>query len=230
MPYDFQKEDDVKEFLENLGIEYRFECFHEKKPDGCHRLGDYLEAIKKEFSRAAKVYKTNCEDNKHGKSCFKYGTYRFIGKGCPEDKADALNYYKKGCDAKCAKACFGVGLLLTSDDVKGVAKDSRLGMKYLDKACSMDDSEGCYYASGLLISGAEKGIPRDMPRAFQYSKRACDLGNMYACSNVSLMYRSGEGVAKDQSKADYYKQKVLEYKESVEKRQPTLEMEQGIET
>lgn len=28
-----KKEEDVKEFLENLGIEYRFGCFSEKKPD-----------------------------------------------------------------------------------------------------------------------------------------------------------------------------------------------------
>ncbi|CAN8009898.1 unnamed protein product, partial [Ixodes pacificus] len=81
MPYDFQKEEDVQEYIKNLGIEYRFECFKEKKPDGCHRLADYLEAIKKEFDKALDVYRTNCDDNKYGKSCFKYGNYKLIGKG-----------------------------------------------------------------------------------------------------------------------------------------------------
>lgn len=33
MAFDMKKEDDVKEFLENLGIEYRFGCFSEKKPE-----------------------------------------------------------------------------------------------------------------------------------------------------------------------------------------------------
>jgi len=30
MSYDFKKEEDVKEYIKNLGIEYRFGCFSEK--------------------------------------------------------------------------------------------------------------------------------------------------------------------------------------------------------
>ena len=33
MAYDMSKEEDVKEFLDNLGTEYRFSCFSEKKPE-----------------------------------------------------------------------------------------------------------------------------------------------------------------------------------------------------
>jgi len=32
MAYDFKKEDDVKEYIKNVGIEYRFGCFSEKDP------------------------------------------------------------------------------------------------------------------------------------------------------------------------------------------------------
>lgn len=32
MSYDFKKEEDVKEYIKNLGIEYRFGCFSEKDP------------------------------------------------------------------------------------------------------------------------------------------------------------------------------------------------------
>jgi len=32
--FDLKKEEDVKEFLEKLGIEYRFGCYSEKKADG----------------------------------------------------------------------------------------------------------------------------------------------------------------------------------------------------
>lgn len=229
MPYDLQKEEEVQEYLKNLGIEYRFECFQEKKPDGCHRLADYLESITKDFGKALDVYKKNCDDNKHGKSCFKYGNYRLIGKGSSVDKQEAFKYYRKGCDAGCAKSCFGVGLMLTStDDVPGVPKDNRLGMEYLDKACTKGDADGCYFASGQLIAGDRPGVPRDMRKAFRYTDRACELGNMYACANLSLMYSKGEGVTKDEGKAQVYRQKVLDYKESVQKRQRTLEMEQGI--
>lgn len=34
MSLDLEKESDVKEYLENLGIEYRFGCYSEKKPEG----------------------------------------------------------------------------------------------------------------------------------------------------------------------------------------------------
>lgn len=34
MAYDLKKETDVKEYLDKLGIEYRFGCYSEKKADG----------------------------------------------------------------------------------------------------------------------------------------------------------------------------------------------------
>lgn len=32
--FDLKNEEEVKEYLENLGIEYRFGCYHEKRADG----------------------------------------------------------------------------------------------------------------------------------------------------------------------------------------------------
>ena len=63
----------VKEYLDNLGVEYRlaelfgrmskvltkyfrFGCYHEKDPAACHLLGDYWEGIKKDF---IKVFYSN---------------------------------------------------------------------------------------------------------------------------------------------------------------------------
>ena len=57
----------VKEYLENLGVEYRFEnklipssfkyfrfgCYHEKDPAACHLSGDYWEGIKKDFIKVS---------------------------------------------------------------------------------------------------------------------------------------------------------------------------------
>lgn len=34
MAYDLKKESDVKEYLDKLGVEYRFGCYSEKKPEG----------------------------------------------------------------------------------------------------------------------------------------------------------------------------------------------------
>lgn len=39
MTMDFKDESDVKDYIERLGIEYRFGCYSEKKPEGeCERF------------------------------------------------------------------------------------------------------------------------------------------------------------------------------------------------
>jgi hypothetical protein len=35
---DLKNEEEVREYLENLGIEYRFGCYHEKNPKGLFHL------------------------------------------------------------------------------------------------------------------------------------------------------------------------------------------------
>lgn len=38
MAYDFKSESEVKDYVNNLGIEYRFGCYSEKKPEGLHNM------------------------------------------------------------------------------------------------------------------------------------------------------------------------------------------------
>ena len=54
---DLKDSEEVADYIENLGIEYRFGCYHEKDPKACHLLGDYWESIKKDFSKALKIYR-----------------------------------------------------------------------------------------------------------------------------------------------------------------------------
>lgn len=115
MAYDLKKEDEVKDYIENIGIEYRFGCYKEQKPEVCHLLADYLEAIKKDFEKAAKVYKSNCLEYKFGKSCLKIGNYTLIGRGREKgDPAEALIYFEKGCELNDPGACLHAGMLLTA--------------------------------------------------------------------------------------------------------------------
>ena len=34
MMYDLKNEEEAKEYIKNVGIEYRYQCYHEKRPDG----------------------------------------------------------------------------------------------------------------------------------------------------------------------------------------------------
>lgn len=81
MAFDLKDENEVKEYIEKLGVEYRFGCYSEKNPEVCHLLGDYLEGVKKDFEKASKVYRSTCDDYGYSKSCLKYGKYAILGKG-----------------------------------------------------------------------------------------------------------------------------------------------------
>lgn len=213
--------------MENLGIEYRFLCYHEKRPDGCHLLGDYLEAVKKDFVKAGKVYKQNCDENNFGKSCYKYGGYLYLGKGLENaDKVKAYEYFKKGCDNNNPESCFHAGSQLTSKKDDSIPKNYPLGLELLDKACSQNDAYGCYFTSSLYFLGAP-GIPKDLKKAFDYSCKACDLGNIYACANVSQMYTRGEGVEKNEKLGAEYRAKALDLQDQFKKKLPTITFEQG---
>ena len=48
---------------------------------GCQRLADYLEGVKKNYESTAQVLKHNCETHGHGESCYKLGAYHVTGKG-----------------------------------------------------------------------------------------------------------------------------------------------------
>ena len=92
---DLKDTEEVADYIENLGIEYRFGCYHERDPKACHLLGDYWEGIKKDFAKALRIYTTNCDEYKHGHSCHKVGGYKYVGKVCTKDPDEAYNYFKK---------------------------------------------------------------------------------------------------------------------------------------
>ncbi|XP_055685267.1 cytochrome c oxidase assembly factor 7 homolog [Lutzomyia longipalpis] len=244
MGYNLKDESEVKEYIENLGIEYRFGCFSEKKSEVCHLLGDYLEGIKKDFEKAGKVYRSNCDDYGYARSCLKYGHYSFVGKGESGSKGDPLRaykYYEKGCSLSDADSCLHAGLLLVSQSLpKEIKRDIPKAFENLKKSCEMNNATACFYLSGMHISGvqtqadatAKTGkfiIAKDMKRAFEYAYKACELKNMYACANLSQMYARGDGIEKNEERAEKYKKMALEMQDEV-KQQASLEFQQGVNT
>jgi len=250
MAYDLKKESDVKEYLEKLGVEYRFGCYSEKKPEVCHLLGDFLEGIKKDYQKAGVVYKSTCDDYGYAKSCYKYGNYSFLGKGKPGTKRDAkgaYSYYEKGCALEDSDACLHSGLLLVSRSMaKEIDRDVPKGVEMITKSCNMNNAAACFYLSGLYISGVEKtikecqpatkkeemkvsdvAVSRDMKKAFDFAYKACELRNMYACANLSQMYARGDGVEKDKLLAEHFRKVAVTMQNEV-KKQNTLEFQQGL--
>uniref|UniRef100_A0A0B8RZH8 Cytochrome c oxidase assembly factor 7 n=1 Tax=Philothamnus irregularis TaxID=1899461 RepID=A0A0B8RZH8_9SAUR len=208
----FEDEEEVKVYLENLGTEYSFQCYKEHDPDGCHRLADYLAGIKVNFEGAAKVLKENCENNLHSESCYKLGNYYLTGKGgLPRDVKTAYQCFLKSCEKggkKSINACHSAGLLLQDGQVNEDEKPNvPLARDYYSKACDNDFVPSCFNLSTIYLQGAP-GVSKDMSQALQYSLKACDLGHMWACANASRMYKLGDGVEKNDAKAETLKNRA----------------------
>ncbi|XP_069669394.1 cytochrome c oxidase assembly factor 7 homolog [Periplaneta americana] len=230
MAFDLKEESQVKEFIENLGIEYRFGCFKEKKPEVCHLLGDFIESIKKDYTKAGKIYKSNCDDYNYGQSCYKFGTYKILGKGQQSvDRDVAYDYFLKGCELGVSESCRNAGLMCMGSGPRAKSvKDFRKGLELLEKGCEKNNSFCCYYIGGVYIPGIkEENIERDMEKARKFSEKGCELGNVYACVNLSQMYRKGDGVTKNEELAEKYKKRAMELHDELVKQQQPLTFQQG---
>jgi len=189
---DFQDEAAVKEYIDRIGIEFRFQCFSEDRSDGCHRLGDWLEFAKKDWAGAGRIFKLNCDCHQYGHSCFKYGVYNFLGRGLKEvNREEAAKYYKEGCyspNEPHAPACVNLGLMV-KDGVHAVAEPEAEARKHFERGCDLGDGDSC---GNAIISCLTEGF-KDVTRAFLFAKRGCDLNDFRSCRVLSDMYQRGEG-------------------------------------
>lgn len=216
--FDLTDEKQAQEYLETVGIEYRFQCFHEKSPEGCHRLANYLESFKKDYEKARKIFQTTCDDYQYGHSCYKFGNYNFLGRGGEKNFDSSLIYYKKGCDLGYGPSCYNAALSHATDKYK--CKDLIQSNKYLHRACELNDTESCQLLSTNYIQG--KGCEKDMKKAFEFAMKACEADHIQACGNVSIMFKRGDGVEKNTEKAEEYKQKALDLHKSTREKQRTI--------
>ncbi|XP_062412181.1 cytochrome c oxidase assembly factor 7 isoform X1 [Sardina pilchardus] len=207
----FNDEEEVKQYLDNLGIEFSYQCYREKDPEGCQRLADYMEGVKKNFDSTAQILKHNCETNGHGESCYKLGAYYVAGKGgLPLCLKTAYSCFLRSCKAggkKSVDACHNVGLLAHDGRSMEEGPDAGVAREYYEKACTGGFAPSCFNLSTLYIQGAP-GFEKNMPLALQYSMRACELGHVWGCSNASRMYKLGDGAPKDDQKAEDLKNRA----------------------
>ena len=205
-PYDLKNEEEAKEYLNNIGIEYHFQCHHEKDPDGCHRLADFMESVRRDEVQARKLFKMNCEKNQHGHSCFKHGQQNMAGIGGPKDYYEAFKYFVRGCDASYGPACHNAGLLhhLGRTCKRDVA-NFRKAEEFVKKGCELKNLPSCHFLSTYYLTG-QPDVPKDLPKAFELAKSSCDAGHTNSCVHVSIMYKNGDGVEKNMELSKKYKQ------------------------
>ncbi|KAL4130692.1 hypothetical protein QTP88_008094 [Uroleucon formosanum] len=224
MSYDFKKEEDVKEYIKNLGIEYRFGCFNEKDAQTCQLLGDYLETIENNPDKAAKIYKENCDERNFGRSCYKYAAYveKNNLKNLKPVIPEMIRYFKKGCEYNWSDGCFAAGMKLHyhSDSITDIDERTNnllQSLQYLEKACNNKHSEACYVASNIHFSGIEEiGLKPNKSKFLEYSIKACDQNELKGCVNASIVYNKGDGVPKDLDLAQKYKERALDIQRQIQ--------------
>ncbi|XP_034036283.1 cytochrome c oxidase assembly factor 7 [Thalassophryne amazonica] len=208
----FEDENEVKQFLDNLAVEYSFQCYSEKDPEGCYRLADYMDSVKRNFESAAQIFRYNCETNGHGDSCYKLGSYHLVGRGgVPQCLKSAYSCFMRSCNTggkKANAACHSIGLLAQDKRAMEGGPDFAVARQYFEKACNGGFGPSCFNLSAMYMKDHSKGLPPDMTLAFKYAMRACDLGHVWGCANASRMYKLGDGTEKDETKAEELKNKA----------------------
>ncbi|KAI1721240.1 cytochrome c oxidase assembly factor 7 like protein [Ditylenchus destructor] len=211
-----------KEYVNNIKIEYQYSCYEEKNADGCHLLGEYMEAIEKNANKAFELFQRNCEQNKHSTSCYRYAIYLVDGKVCERSMTKALKPAKISCDQKKPEACKLLSLIHWNGEDDRAA-DPKLAEKYMKIACDMDNGDACGYLHSWYLglehllkynpnrNSSMGHLDRDVEKAVHYGEKACNLGNVIACKSMSRLYYVGDGVAKDEDKADQYFKKFKEF-------------------
>ena len=130
-------------------------------------MGRFLEIVKKDNAKAAAVYKSNCEDDQNGKSCFHLAQLYHTEL---VDHHEAYDYNVKGCDLGNAKCCFGAGLANLSDDLdKGcVGKNPSLAIDNLKRSCQLGSGMACQLLSQLFLIGFPGFVDKDLSACLKY--------------------------------------------------------------
>lgn len=213
---------EAEEYVKNLGLEYSFGCLKENRADSCHQHGVFLEHLQKNFAEAFKAFKDNCIVRKFPDSCLKYAKYLITGRECEADVEAAVDPLTLACEGNVPEACHILSLVYYNRDREKIAPEVE---KYMRRACELDDAKACWLLSTWYLGPVEgveiidgkkvnvknvKILSRNPQLALKYGITSCELGMPQACANVSRMYGIGEGIEKNEEKANEFKNRALE--------------------
>ncbi|CAF0760723.1 unnamed protein product [Didymodactylos carnosus] len=208
-----KSEEEYKEYLDNLLIEYQFACFSEKLGDGCYRLANYHEAIKEDFITAAKIYKKSCDEMKYGHGCYRYGTFAFLGRGMEKNVNESTEYYERSCRYGYGKGCHNAAI--ACDNGEGCEKNIVKAIEYFTKGCNLNVVQSCLSLWSMYFRG-RSDLPKNGQKAIEYTSKACDLLSFEGCSNAATMYRRGDLIEKNLTLAKQYQDKAIAVKKEAE--------------
>lgn len=198
-PEDFDPED--------LRVEFERECDN-GNAGACFSLGEWHQVIKRDYSKAAELFKENCDKRKNGNSCFGLGALYAAGRGRERDLAKARSLFKQSCSLGHTRGCdiHGATCLDTKTaEAAGTTQDFLGAQKSFASACSREYAPSCYRLGLMHLKGQLSSDGKsDAASSHAFMKRACDLGAPNGCHTLAVMYKKGDGVKQDDRKFKYY--------------------------
>jgi uncharacterized protein len=126
-------------------------------------------------------------------SQYNQGVSYALGKGIPQDHAEAAKWYRKAADQGLAKAQDNLGCLY--DNGQGVSQDYVEAAKWYRKAADQGSAAAQLHLGFLYMTG--NGTPENSAEAARWYRKAADQGLAEAQWRLGLFYESGEGAPKD---------------------------------
>ena len=121
--------------------------------------------------------------------------------GTEANGEEGAQYFVKACEYGFARGCSNAGILYLEG--KRTKKDYEKGLKYMTLACEQGQAEACsVLGTGYLLR--KYGLDRDLDKATELMKKGCELGSLAGCGNLSRMYRTGDGVERNDALAHRY--------------------------
>lgn len=220
--------EEVIDYLNNIGVEYRYGCYENKNPEACELLGEFFELIEQNIQRAGKLYRFTCDQYSLGKSCHNYASFLFYGRGVNKDYVKALDYFSKGCLQGHASSCFNAAQIHLGEhkEVRRlIPRDIPKSYTLFEKGCLLNNPDSCSLATYLNYSGFVGTKQPDYDKAFKTAERGCALNELNCCVYLTKAYKEGMGCEKNEEKFKETVEKVKDIGEQFKKSKRTLEMQ-----
>jgi len=125
---------------------------------------------------------------------------------------EGVTYFEKACENGFPRGCANAGLLLINNN-ESIPKDIPKGLALLTKACEQDRGEACAMLGTAHLMG-NYSLAKDAEKALQLLTKGCELGSLQGCTNASRMYKTGDGVKRNDALSEKYRKKAVEIKQS----------------
>lgn len=124
-----------------------------------------------------------------------------------------MRYYEKACEYGFPRGCSIAGIIHLEG--RGVEKNTEKGVSYLQQACDQDRADPCAVLGTAHLLGLH-GVSKDISKAVSLLGKGCDLGSIQACVNLSRLYKTGDGIPRNDALAQKYKDIAIKIKQEID--------------